>query len=452
MARGQMVQDMTTGNETKLLIKFMLPMLFGNIFQQVYNIADSVIVGKFVGSNELGAVGCTASITFLFFSVCQGLGIGAGIMVSQFFGGKKTEDVKKTLTNSFYIIMVSGAVLSILGFILTRPVLKLLDTPTSQLEDAVTYMKIICAGTIAVALYNYAAQVMRALGDAKTPLIFLLVATVVNIVLDLVFIVIFDMGVAGAAYATIIAQGISAAGSLTVAMLKNPYFKLDTSHFVLDRKIIDLCVKVGMPLAMQGFTIAISCVVLQRFVNSFDAAVVTAFTVTNRIEQFVQQPFSSLSMALATFTGQNMGAGKPERVRVALVKSIWITAFISLFMCAICFGAGEFIIRCFVDDPEVILIGVKGLKILGLMFFPLGIIYVTRGILNGANDTFYAMINGVIEVCGRVGFCVLFVSVIPVGMWSVWLATGCTWIITGLAGTMRYRQGLWLKKSIVKAA
>lgn len=448
MARGEIIQDMTHGNEMKLLIKFMLPMLFGNIFQQVYNIADSVIVGKFVGSNELGAIGCTASLTFLFFSICQGLGSGAGIMVSQFFGAGRDEDVKKTLVNSFYVVMISGVMLSLIGALLTRPVLVMLKTPASQLEDAVTYMTIICGGTFTVALYNYAAQVMRALGDARTPLIFLLVATFLNVILDLAFIINFNMGVEGAAYATIIAQGVSGVGSLVYAMIKNPYFKFRKEHFVPDLDMGRLCLKIGMPLGLQGFTIAVSCVVLQRFVNSFDAAMVTAFTVTSRIEQFVQQPYNSLAMAVSTFTGQNMGANKPERVRRALVKSVWITVVISFLMFVVCYGAGEFIVRCFVDEPEVIRIGVKGLKILGVMFFPLGIIYVTRGVLNGANDTFYAMINGFIEVSGRIGFALLFVTVIPLGMWSVWFATGGTWVITAIAGTIRYKQGRWLKKAI----
>ncbi len=451
MARSSVVKDMTHGNETKLLLNFMMPMLVGNIFQQVYNIADSVIVGQYVGSNALGAIGCTGSITFLFFAICQGIANGAGIMVAQYFGAGNEEQVKKTLTNSFYLVALSGIILSILGIVLARPILTLLETPTKQLEDAVTYMQIICAGTIAVALYNYAAQVMRALGDAKTPLIFLLVATVLNIGLDFLFVVGFDMGVEGAAYATIIAQAISAIGSLICAAIINPYFKLRREHFAFDKDISLLCCKVGLPLGMQSFTIAISCVILQRFVNSFDAQVVTAFTVTSRVEQFVQQPYSSLAMAVSTFTGQNMGAGKTDRVRRALASSVKITIVISLVMLLACYGAGELIMGCFVKDAAVIAIGAKGLRIISLMFFPLGIIYVTRGLLNGANDTFYAMINGIIEVSGRIGFSLLLVYVLPVGMWSVWLATGLTWVITGIAGTIRYKQGIWVKKSIAHA-
>ncbi len=442
------VKDMTKGNETRLLIQFMLPMLFGNLFQQVYNLADSAIVGQFEGANALGAIGCTGSITFVFFSLCHGLASGAGIIVSQYFGAKNHEDVKKTIANSFYLIVVFGIVFSVLGVIATRPVLQLLDTPASQIDDAVAYMQIVCGGTIAVAIYNYIAQVMRALGDSRTPLIFLIVATVINIVLDFVFVVGMNMGVKGAAYATIIAQAISAVGSMIYGIAKNPYFKLKPQHLKIDNEIMNLCCKVGVPLAVQGLLISISCVILQRFVNSYDEEVVSAFTVTSRVEQLVQQPFNSLGLAMATFAGQNMGAGETERVRTSLKKAAIITAIISGVMLIVCYAAGTFIIGCFVKEAEVISIGATGLKIISLMFFPLGVIYITRGLLNGANDTFYAMINGVIEVLCRIGFSVLLSSVFPIGIWSVWVATGLTWVVTGIAGLIRYKQGIWLRKSI----
>ncbi len=450
MKRSSVITDMTKGNETRLLINFMMPMLIGNIFQQVYNIADSIIVGQFEGANSLGAIGCTGAITFLFFSICHGLTSGAGIMVSQYFGAGNDENVKKTITNSFYVISLIGILLSIAGVVLTEPILVALDTPQAQLPEAISYMKIVCAGTIAVSIYNFAANVMRALGDAATPLKALLAATVLNIVLDLLFVVKFGWGVDGAAYATIIAQSISAIGSLIVAFIKNPYFKFQRNHFTVDRAITGLCFKVGLPLGMQGFTIAVSCIILQKFVNSFDAAVVTAFTVTNRVEQIVQQPFASLSTAISTFTAQNIGAGKTERARRGLIQAVKLVFVFSLVMFAVCFSFGNLIIRCFVQDTAVIAIGTRGLTILSTMFFPLGIIYVTRGLLNGANDSFYAMINGFIEVSGRVIFSLILVYLIPIGIWSVWFATGFTWILTAVAGTIRYKQGLWVRRSIVK--
>ena len=440
-----LVKDMTHGKETPLLLRFMLPMLLGNLFQQVYNLADSIIVGQHEGANALGSIGCTGSITFLFFSFCNGLSMGAGILIAQYFGSGRGDKVKQTLSNAFYIQMVSGVLLSIIGYLSARPILTLLKTPAGQIDGATTYLEIVCLGTLAVSLYNYAAQTMRALGDSRTPLIFLIVACLINVFLDLLLVVGLNMGVMGAALATVLSQCISAVCSLLYGFWKNPYFKLKREHLRFDREISAKCFQIGLPLAAQSILISISCVILQRVVNGFEEAVVSAFTATTRIEQLVQQPFNSLGSAVSTFTGQNMGAGKTDRVKTAFHKSIWIAAAISLSMLIACYAAGSFMIRCFVNDPEVIRIGAMGLRITSLMFFPLGMIYITRGLLNGAGDAFYAMINGAVEVTGRVGFSLLFVVIFPIGIRAVWFATGLTWVITALAGIIRYRQGKWLK-------
>ncbi len=440
-----LVKDMTHGRETPLLLRFMLPMLLGNLFQQVYNLADSIIVGQHEGANALGSIGCTGSITFLFFSFCNGLSMGAGILIAQYFGSGRGDKVKQTLANAFYIQMVSGVLLSIIGYLSARPILTLLKTPAGQIDGATTYLEIVCLGTLAVSLYNYAAQTMRALGDSRTPLIFLIVACLINVFLDLLLVVGLNMGVMGAALATVLSQCISAVCSLLYGFWKNPYFKLKREHLRFDREISAKCFQIGLPLAAQSILISISCVILQRVVNGFEEAVVSAFTATTRIEQLVQQPFNSLGSAVSAFTGQNMGAGKTDRVKTAFHKSIWIAAAISLSMLIACYAAGSFMIRCFVNDPEVIRIGAMGLRITSLMFFPLGMIYITRGLLNGAGDAFYAMINGAVEVTGRVGFSLLFVVIFPIGIRAVWFATGLTWVITALAGIIRYRQGKWLK-------
>ena len=440
-----LVKDMTHGRETPLLLRFMLPMLLGNLFQQVYNLADSVIVGQHEGANALGSIGCTGSITFLFFSFCNGLSMGAGILIAQYFGSGRGDKVKQTLANAFYIQMISGVLLSIIGYLSARPILTLLKTPAGQIDGATTYLEIVCLGTLAVSLYNYAAQTMRALGDSRTPLIFLIVACLINVFLDLLLVVGLNMGVMGAALATVLSQCISAVCSLLYGFWKNPYFKLKREHLRFDREISAKCFQIGLPLVAQSILISISCVILQRVVNGFEEAVVSAFTATTRIEQLVQQPFNSLGSAVSTFTGQNMGAGKTDRVKTAFHKSIWIAAAISLSMLIACYAAGSFMIRCFVNDPEVIRIGAMGLRITSLMFFPLGMSYITRGLLNGAGDAFYAMINGAVEVTGRVGFSLLFVVIFPIGIRAVWFATGLTWVITALAGIIRYRQGKWLK-------
>ena len=314
------VCDMTKGNEVGLLLRFALPMLVGNIFQQLYNMVDSIIVGKFVGSNALGAVGAVGNLNFLFFSLCLGLASGIGILISQFFGAGKDDYVKKIIANSVYIITISGAVMSIISFVFARPILHLMNTPAENMEDAVIYMQIVCGATVIVAIYNGISSILRALGDSKTPLIFLIVSSFINVGLDLLFVLVFHWGVAGAAWATVIAQLISAIGSILFALSRNPYLRLEKRHFTVDNDIIKKSFQIGLPVAGQNAMIAFSCVALQSVVNNYGATVMAAYTATSRVEQLVQQPFGSLGTAVSTFAGQNVGAGKYDRVSTSCNK------------------------------------------------------------------------------------------------------------------------------------
>lgn len=443
------VQDMTSGNEVKLLIRFSLPMLIGNIFQQFYNLIDSIVVGKYIGSNALAAVGATASLNFLTFSVCLGLSIGIGIIISQYFGAKKEEDVKRAIANAVYVIAVSGIIMSILTSFFARPILLIMHTPPEILDDATTFLRIVSGGMIAVAAYNAVASILRALGDSKTPLIFLVLSCAVNVVLDLLFVLKFGFGVAGTAFATVISQGMAALGCIIFAMVNNPYFKLEKEHMKVNWPIIVKCIKVGIPVAIQNSMIAVSLVALQRVANGFGEVAVAAYTATSRIEQLIQQPFNSLGAAMATFAGQNMGANKLERVRKGYHKSILIVAVFSVIALLIAQFGGHAIMKIFVNDEPVIALGAKALKITSCMYFTLGMIYITRGLLNGTGDAFYAMINGMVEVVGRVGFSSVLAMVPAIGVWSIWATTGLTWVITAIASVIRYKQGKWENKSLV---
>lgn len=440
---ASMVQDMTEGKEVPLLLKFTFPLLVGNLFQQCYSIVDSAIVGHVEGANALGAIGCTNWITYIFFACCNGLGIGAGILVAQFFGAEERENIKQTIANSFYIVLALGLLLSVLGVLITRPVLTLLGTPDGQIEQAIDYMRIICGGTFTVALYNYVAHVMRALGDSKTPLLFLLVASFLNIALDVVFVVELHMGVKGAAYATVFAQLIAAVFSLVYAVWKNPYFRMEKQDMKFNGELSLMCLQIGLPLAAQTTMISLSCVILQSMVNRFDEAVVSAFTVTSKVELLLDQPFIALSSALSTFTGQNMGARREDRVKRAFKWSIVITTIYCLIVLGAIFLFDEQIARLFVQEAYVVEISAMALRIMGIMYWPLGMIFIIRGLLNGAGDAGYAVMNGIVEVVGRIGFSVLFVFLLPVGMWSVWIATGLTWCLTALTAYLRYRKGIW---------
>ena len=310
------VLNMTEGKPVSLIIKFSIPMLIGNLFQQLYNLVDSIIVGQFVGPEALAAIGVTGSVTFLFFALCNGFGNGGGIITSQAFGKGDDDEVRSSISNTGYIMFIFPVVVGIIAYFLIDPVLSILETPAEIMADARSYLKIMCVGLIFVSLYNYVSAMLRALGDSKTPLYFLIFSCILNTILDFVFVCVFHMGVFGAGVATVISQLISGMSCLIYAILKNEYFhmKKDDLKFkwFISRKIIRL----GFPLSLQFSLIAISCMALQRVVNSFGSVAVAAFTATSRIEQIIHLPYQTLGAALSTYTGQNYGANKYDRIIV----------------------------------------------------------------------------------------------------------------------------------------
>ena len=443
------VKNMTQGSELKHILLFTLPLLAGNLFQQLYNIVDSVIVGRFLGHEALAAVGATGSITFLFYALCNGLSAGAGILISQSFGAGRHDDVKRYISNSAYTLLAVGAGLTVISVIAAQLLLQFLDTPQNILPDAVAYMRTACAGTVAVAAYNWINSVLRALGDSKTPLYFLIIASVLNVGLDLLFVFVFGMGVVGAAAATVISQGVSALGSILFAAKKNEYLRLKREHLRLRREHISRCLTTGVPIALQNALVSVSMISLQKTANSFGDTVVAAYTATMRVEQLIQQPFNSLGTALSTFSGQNIGAGKPERVVTGYRRSMLITAGFGTLMLAVFALTANYIVGFFVTDALVVEIGGKALLLSACFYVPLGFIHTTRGLLNGAGDVLFAFLNGLAEVIGRIGFAAVLVMIPGVGMWSVWLTTCLTWVLTAVMCLVRYKSGIWRKKCLV---
>ena len=290
MARNR-TMNMSQGRPMALLAAFALPLLVGNLFQQAYNLADSIIVGQFIGAKALAAVGATGSVSFLFFSVCNGISSGGGIVTAQFFGAGDALKVKRAIANSAYIMFATSLFMGALAFSLTPTVLRLLGTPADILPDAITYMRMTCLSVPLIGVYNYSASMLRALGDSRTPLIFLIVACLLNVVLDLVFVRVLGLGVFGAALATMLGQLIAGLGCLIYALRTNPYFMLSREERAFDREITRKAVRLGLPLALQWSMIAVSTTALQTVVNGFGTAAVAAFTATTRVEQLTQQPF-----------------------------------------------------------------------------------------------------------------------------------------------------------------
>lgn len=444
------ITDMTTGSPTKHILKFALPLLIGNLFQQLYNMVDSIVVGNFVGKDALAAVGTCGSMNFLFFSLSAGLAIGIGIIVSQYFGAKDEQNVRSTIANSFYVLIAAALFMSLVGILVAPSLLRLLLTPENIIGDSILYMRVTCAGITGIALYNGIAAILRALGDSKTPLYFLILSSVVNVVLDLAFVLLLHWDVFGVALATIIAQVVSAVSCLIYAYQKVPYFRLTKEELKPHKAIIEKSFRLGVPVALQNSMIAVSCMVLQGVVNSFGDTVMAAFTITNRVEQIVQQPYTSLSAALTTYSGQNLGANKIDRVKKGFVQCTLIVLIFSLLLIPVAYLLGPKIVGIFVKEQEVIDIGYKALRITSLCYFGLGMIYVPRALLNGCGDAAFSMINGVTEVTCRILYSQIFTHIPALGYWGIWVTTGVTWATTALVCVARYFQGKWKTKSIVK--
>ncbi len=432
------ITDMTSGAPAKHILLFALPALVGNVFQQIYNIADSVIVGRFVGSNAFAAVGATSSITFLFFALCNGLGSGGGIVASQYYGAHDDANVKKCIVNTGFIMLLVPIFFGFTGFVLAPALLKLLKTPELILNDAVLYTRYMCIGLLFVSLYNFLASMLRALGDSKTPLYFLIISTVINIILDILFICVIPLGIKGAALATVIAQLISVILCGVHAFRTNPYFRIHQSDLFISSKMTSRIVRLGVPMSIQFALIAVSSMAVQRVVNSFGTTVVAAFTATNRIEQLIHQPYLSLGTSLSTFCGQNYGASNNDRVASGYKTGVTIMMILTLFLILFIQLFSKTITGLFVEDQDVIMLGTRGLKITSLFYPALGMIYVIRGVLSGIGDAFFPLFNGIVEVIGRFTIPFILTGFMGFGETGIWYSCGIVWFISGFTAWIRY--------------
>lgn len=446
---NKFLKDMTKGTPWKLLLQFAVPLFIGNIFQQLYNMVDSIIVGNFVGPNALGAIGTTNSLNFLFFSLVAGLSVGIGIIVAQFFGSNNEEKVKDTIGNVIWIVLISSVIMACIGFFIAKPVLVLLRTDKVILGDATAYLKVTSIGICCTGLYNGVSSILRALGDSKTPLIFLIFASLVNVVLDLWFVLGLGWGVVGAGVATAFSQFLSAVTCIFYAYKSNTYFRLKKKNLKLNSYIVEKSLRLGIPVALQNSLIAFSLIVLQAIVNGYGATFTTAFTVISRIETLVQQPFMSLGAAVSTYTGQNLGAGKTDRVVKGFNSSNVMNVIFSAVVLVLFWTFTSPIVSIFGKDAEVLRIASDGLRITSCFYVFLGLIYTTRNVLNGAGDAMFSLFTGIVECIGRVGFAYPLTLIPFLGSYGVFVATGITWMLNGLFSLIRYKRGKWKTINLV---
>lgn len=406
------VKDMTVGSPTKNILKFCLPLMVGNLFQQFYNMADTIIVGQFVGKDALSAVGSVGSLNFLIVGSVIGLCSGFAIPVAQRFGAQDIKGLKKYVANIIYTSIVVGIIFTTFAVCMAHPLLKLLNTPEEIYNDAYNYIIIIFAGIGATMFYNLLASIVRALGDSKTPLYFLLFSSFLNIGLDLLLIIAFDMGVRGAAVATVISQFVS--GVLCLIYVKRSFHILHITKETraLDLKYVKELLRNGLPLALQFSITAIGSVMLSSCVNSLGADIIAAMTIGTKTQLMIVLPAETIGITMATYCGQNLGARKYDRITKGVKRAILVAFVYSAIGFIVARFLGPYISLLFIDKGETEVIALAQQYInMGSYFYPiLAVLFVLRNSIQGVGFSMTAMTTGVFELVARAGMGFGFVN------------------------------------------
>lgn len=395
--------DMTVGNPTKIILNFTLPIFIGNVFQQFYNMADAVIVGKFVGTKALAAVGSTGTIMFLIYGFVVGMTAGFTVLTAQKFGAGDLPAMRRTVAGASILSLIIGLILTAAFMLLMKPWLHLMNTPSDIYTDAYAYIIIISGGILAQMLYNLLASILRALGNSKVPLYFLIFSALLNIALDLFFIIVFHMGAAGAAIATIISQGVSGLLCLVYIIKKVPILHMTREDWHPEGALLKRQMQIGIPMALQYSITAIGTMMVQSSLNILGSTLVAAFTAASKIEQVVTQAYVALGTTIATYGAQNMGAGNILRIRKGFRSSTIIGIVYSFAAAALVMTVGKYMSYLFVSEDVALIIDSVDiyLKCVGAFFIPLTIVNIYRNGIQGLGYGLLPMMAGVAELIGR---------------------------------------------------
>ncbi len=397
--------DMTKGSPLRLILTFSIPLFIGNLFQQLYSMVDTIVVGRFVGVDALAAVGSTSGFSFMVVGFAQGLTAGFSVLVSQSFGAKDIPMIKKTYAQSILCSALCSIAIAVIFALLSMPLLRLIDTPENIIRDANTYILIIYLGIGTAIFYNLFSSILRAVGDGRSPVYFLLIASALNIVLDLFFVIVIPLGCAGVAIATIIAQGISAVISFFYIKKRFPMFRLSRSDFKFDRQLCIRLMKIGIPGAVQFSVCAIGVIIVQAAINSFGSDTVAAYSVGGKIENIITQFSPAVGMGISTFAGQNLGAGKLDRIRKGFRTSFAIMAVGAIIATAIAMIFADSFSYIFMDknstSPEIIAMASQYVRTIAWFFIPLGSIFIFRTGCQGLGSGTIPMISSIAELVMR---------------------------------------------------
>lgn len=427
-----MTKDMTVGSPMRLIVSFAVPLMFGNLFQQLYSMVDTIIVGRFLGKGPLAAVGSTGSLNFLIIGFCLGLCSGFAIPVAQRFGAKDFVDMRRFIGNIIWLCMGFAAVITLVTVIFCRPMLELMSTPADIIDDAYAYIVVIFAGIPTTFFYNILAALLRALGDSKTPVVFLIVASIINIILDIVLVVFIPMGVAGAAVATVASQLISGLACLFYIIKR-----FEILHITRDDAkprmsyITELCGD-GLPMGLQFSITAIGSILLQASVNALGSMIVASVTAANKLSMLCTCAFDALAVSMSTYGGQNIGARKVDRLLPGLRSGMTIGIIYSILALIIIFFFGKPMGTMFVDSAETEIIdhAYQFLLINALFYIPLAGVNIFRLMIQGMGYSKVAVFAGVFEMVARAVFGLWLVPIF--GFWAACFASPFAWVMADL--------------------
>lgn len=433
------MKDMTTGSPMKLILGFFIPMLFGLLLQQLYSMMDTIIVGRYLGIEALAAVGSTGSINFMIIGFCSGVCSGFAIPVAQKFGEKNYKDLRRFVANSGWLALIFSVVMTTVVCLLCRDILVLTNTPSDILDDAYIYIFIIFLGIPTTYLYNLLSGIIRSMGDSTTPIIFLLISSVLNIVLDLFTILVLHMGVAGAAWATVISQAISGILCLIYMKKKFTILQMQGDEWKLNKRSIGILCSIGIPMGLQYSITAIGSVILQTAVNSLGSIAVASVTAGSKISMFFCCPFDAMGATMATYGGQNLGARKFDRIKQGLKDCVLIGFIYSVIAFVIIFFFSDVISLLFVKREEVEVLRNASLFLIinSIFYFPLSLVNIVRFMIQGLGFSKFAILAGVCEMIARtvVGF-----YLVPIfGFIAICFANPIAWVAADLFLIPAYR-------------
>lgn len=437
--------DLTEGKVWKVIVRFALPLLVGNLLQQFYNITDSIIVGQFLGKEALAAVSASFFIYYFIISLVIGVGSGTTVVISQLFGAKQYQKVQLAFSSFFIFMLVGGIILSIAGIIFAEPVFRLTNTPEEVIPQAVAYFRIYIGGTFLFVTFNSIISILRGVGESVRPMLFILITTVLNIAFDLLFILVFKWGIEGAARATVVSQGIGMCIALAYVNNTHPLLSIKKQDMLFDWKLFKESLKIGLPTSVQQCAIALGLIALLGIVNSFGTNTLTAYGAAGKIDTIITQAILTLSGALAAFCGQNIGAGRLDRVKKGVRFTMYTNIALGLLTFAAVYLFGNKMMRIFTKDIDVVAIGKEYLLIIGGFFIVHGALNVYNGALRGAGDTLFPMITSLI--C-------LWLIRIPLAYYlSSWLGRNGIWWAIGISITIGlivtfvyYKMGFWKRR------